>query len=358
MPPIRIELLGKLRFLVGAIPLPSIGTNRLQSLLAYLVLHADTPQSREQLAYLLWPESSEPQARTNLRQLLHHLRRALPVECSLLFADNQTVCWRTGEACSVDVTEFTTAATRAADAHKRGDLNAALQSLDEAARLYQDDLLPDLYDPWLEPMRDQLRQQFADVLSRLSALLGQAGDYSAAIRHATRLVSLDPLRESSYHTLMRLHTQNSDRSSTLRVYHQCMRTLQRELGVSPSQATQDLFTQALKSETTAARVEVPCYRSSFADGRQNQRMESPARLLAPRLARRDSFGTDPGRARNRQVAPGRRAVPILHQFPGKRGRPCLLLCRGRTARLRTHRRMAPRRDNAVHPKAIAQAAAR
>ena len=249
MPPIRIELLGKLRFLVGTNPLISIGTNRLQSLLAYLVLHGDAPQSREQLAYLLWPESSESQARTNLRQLLHHLRRALPVECSLLAADNQTVCWRTANSCSLDVTEFTAAAIRGADAYKRGDFTAALGALEEGARLYQDDLLPDLYDQWLEPMRDQLRQQFADVLSRLSALLGQAGDYTAAIWHATRLVSLDPLRESSYQTLMRLHAQNNDRSSALRVYHQCMRTLQRELGVSPSQATQDLFAQALKSET-------------------------------------------------------------------------------------------------------------
>jgi DNA-binding SARP family transcriptional activator/predicted ATPase len=248
VPPIRIELLGKLRFLVGPNPLTSIGTNRLQSLLAYLVLHSDAPQSREQLASLLWPESSESQARTNLRQLLHHLRRALPVECSLLTADNQTVCWRTGNTCSLDVTDFTAAAIRGANAHKKGDLTAALQALDEAARLYQDDLLPDLYDPWLEPIRDQLRHQFADVLSRLSALLGQAGDYSAAIQYATRLLSLDPLRESPYQTLMLLHVQNNDRSSALRVYHQCMRTLQRELGVSPSQATQDLFTQALKSE--------------------------------------------------------------------------------------------------------------
>jgi Cdc6-like AAA superfamily ATPase len=47
---------------------------------------------------------------------------------------------------------------------------------------------------------------------------------------------------------MRLHMQNDDRSSALRVYHQCKRTLQRELGVSPSKSTQDLFMQALKSE--------------------------------------------------------------------------------------------------------------
>src|SRR5262249_33517532 len=87
-----------------------------------------------------------------------------------------------------------------------------------------------------------------EVLSRLSALLERAGDYSEAIRHTTRLVSLDPLRESSYQALMRLHARNNDRSSALRIYHQCMRTLQRELGISPSKATQDLFTQAMKSE--------------------------------------------------------------------------------------------------------------
>jgi len=45
--PIRVELLGKLRFTFGQQLLTSINTNRLQSLLAFLVLHADAPQSRE-----------------------------------------------------------------------------------------------------------------------------------------------------------------------------------------------------------------------------------------------------------------------------------------------------------------------
>jgi DNA-binding SARP family transcriptional activator len=51
---------------------------------------------------------------------------------------------------------------------------------------------------------------------------------------------------------MRLHVRNHDRSSTSRVYHQCMRNLQRELGVSPSKGTQDIFMRALKSETLLA----------------------------------------------------------------------------------------------------------
>ena len=37
------------------------------SLLAYLLFHRDTPQPRQHLAFLLWPDSSESQARTNLR---------------------------------------------------------------------------------------------------------------------------------------------------------------------------------------------------------------------------------------------------------------------------------------------------
>jgi hypothetical protein len=46
---------------------PPLGSARAESLLAYLLLHRDAAQPRQRLAFLLWPDSSEPQARTNLR---------------------------------------------------------------------------------------------------------------------------------------------------------------------------------------------------------------------------------------------------------------------------------------------------
>ena len=117
-----------------------------------------------------------------------------------------------------------------------------------------------MYDEWLEPTRSQLRQQFADVLSRLAGLLETLGEYAAGIRHATRLLALDPLRESYYQALMRLHLRNHDRSSALRVYHQCMRNLQRELGVSPSKSMQEMLKEVLKSEELpSAPAELPPY---------------------------------------------------------------------------------------------------
>ena len=55
-------------------PLPPLDSSRAESLLAYLLLHRDAPQPRQHLAFLLWPGSTEGQAQTNLRKVLHTLR--------------------------------------------------------------------------------------------------------------------------------------------------------------------------------------------------------------------------------------------------------------------------------------------
>jgi hypothetical protein len=99
MPLLQIDVFGALHIRCGDAPIASVNTTRLQSLFAYLVLHCDTPVSRERFAFLLWPDSSESQARTNLRQLLHHLRRALPPDCCLLESDHHTVQWRHDPSC-------------------------------------------------------------------------------------------------------------------------------------------------------------------------------------------------------------------------------------------------------------------
>ncbi len=299
MTPIRIELLGKMRFTYGQDLLTSINTNRMRTLLAYLVLHADAAQTREHLAFLLWPESNEGQARTNLRQLLHNLRRALPLDCSLLVTDNHSVRWKPDNSCAIDVIEFEEA-VQAAAAVKEGDPQARLRALEAAARVYQDDLLVDLYDDWLEVKRAQLRQQLAEVLGSLAALLENLGEYETAIRYCTRLVSLDPLREAYYQTLIRLHVRNRDRSSALRVYHQCMRNLQRELGVSPGKAIQELFAEAMKCEDSpGAPVEQPPYATNL-----------PSQMVGRKAEWESLLG------KLRSVAEGRSHLALIMGEPG------------------------------------------
>src|SRR5215212_6040194 len=90
-PILSIYLLGNFRVYYQGRAINAINTTRLQSLLAYLVLHRNTPLSRQHLAFLFWPDSSEAQARTNLRNLLHKLRAALPEIDDHLSADQHTV---------------------------------------------------------------------------------------------------------------------------------------------------------------------------------------------------------------------------------------------------------------------------
>ena len=50
------------------------------ALLAVLALRPGVPFEREWLAALLWPDVTEAQARTSLRQALGHLRKAIAPE--------------------------------------------------------------------------------------------------------------------------------------------------------------------------------------------------------------------------------------------------------------------------------------
>ena len=85
---------------------------RLESLVAYLLMHCDRPVAREQLAFTLWPESSDAQALTNLRRELHLLRRALPIPTASSCSSTGTVQWRPDGPFRFDVADFEAAVER------------------------------------------------------------------------------------------------------------------------------------------------------------------------------------------------------------------------------------------------------
>src|ERR671911_310435 len=105
-PVLSIRLFGALDLRYGDRLLSPLASARAETLLAYLVLHRDAPQSRQHLAFVLWPDSSEPQARTNLRHLLHDLRRALPDADRFLDITPRTLQWRPDAPFRLDVAAF------------------------------------------------------------------------------------------------------------------------------------------------------------------------------------------------------------------------------------------------------------
>lgn len=251
-PTLRIHLLGDFMLLAGDKPVTTVIVPRLQSLIAYLLLHRDAPQDRSHIAFLLWPDSTEAQAHTNLRKLLYQLRQSLPEADSFLHADNRSLQWQavTAAPWTLDVLEFEQALVRAEQARHIQDTAEQRLALEQALRLYRGDLLPNCYDEWILPERDRLHQLFVHAAEQLIARLEQERDYAGAISAAQRLLRSDPLQEAAYRSLMRLYALHGDRAAALRVYHNCATTLERELGIEPGKATRQVYEALMQVDTS------------------------------------------------------------------------------------------------------------
>jgi len=208
-------------------PLAPFDSARAESLLAYLLLHREAPQPRQRVAFLLWPDSTEPQALTNLRKVLHTLRRALPDLDRLMDVGPRNLQWRADVPLWLDVEHFERA--------------LADGRLEEAVETYGGELLAGRYDEWLVEERERLAGLDLEALERLARRLEEQERWPEAIRCAERLAAQDPLREASHRLLIGLCRAGEDRARALRAYHVCATTLERELGIEPSPETRAIY---------------------------------------------------------------------------------------------------------------------
>lgn len=254
---LHIQLLGDFHLLHGDAPLMTLQSPQEQSLLAYLLLHRSAPQSRQHLSFLFWPDSTEAQARSQLRKALFRLRQDLPEADTFLYADTQTVQWLPESPFTLDVAAFEDALAAAEEGETAGSQDGVREALEKAVAAYGGDLLPACYDDWILAERARLREGFVRALERLAALLEEGREYEAAIRYAQRLLRHDPLHEPAYRDLMRLHALTGNRASALRAYHACASVLQRELEVEPGPDTRQLYERLLRAEPAVEPAVLP-----------------------------------------------------------------------------------------------------
>ena len=231
-----ISLLGEMRIAVDS-SVAALRSPRALALLGFLLVHRGAPQRREYVAGQFWPDSSQAQARANLRRELHSLRAGLPQASRWLTADSGSLLWRLDPDCHLDVAVFEAAADAAETALAAGDLAGFRRAATDAVRAYRGEFMPALYDDWAAAERDRLHRRCLTLLDQLIAREQDAGAYAEAIELARRRIDLEPLEEVGYRSLLRLQALSGDRAAALQTYHRCTSVLERELGVAPDRAT-------------------------------------------------------------------------------------------------------------------------
>ncbi len=231
---LRIHLLGYPQIFNDNVPLPPPTPNKVFVLWAYLLLNGRRPIPRDHLAYTLWPDTTEPNARANLRRHLHLLRKYLPdapPNLPWVLSTRQTVQWNPDADYELDAAAL---ATMLESFDGETAVPAQWTTLTES---YHGDLMEGFYDDWILAERARLRQRYGRLLQQHSAAQTKNNDLPGAIRTTKQLLAFDPLREETYRKLMHLHYRAGDRAAALETFRQCQTALQTEMNIPPMPET-------------------------------------------------------------------------------------------------------------------------
>jgi DNA-binding SARP family transcriptional activator len=232
---LEVRLLGKFSVNLDGRPV-EVPWHPGQLLLAYLILNAEKTHRREKLAGLLWPDSDELNARNNLRQTLWRLRQALGEEYFL--TDKILVGFNSEAGYQLDVNLLLNEGTETASA-------------DELIRIvsaYEGSLLPGFYEDWVVLEQERLQAIFEHRMQVLLNRLVEGRRWSDVLAWSERWIALGQTPEPAYRALMLAHSGLGDRSNVVAVYQRCVKALQQELGVEPSEQTRKLYERLISPE--------------------------------------------------------------------------------------------------------------
>lgn len=224
---LELRILGQFEVRVDGEPI-EIASRPAQSLFAYLCFHPHLQHRREKLAGMLWPDSDESNARSNLRHALWRLGEV--VGKASFVADKLSISINPEADLWIDVAQFETTS----EDDPLDDVLAAVQ-------LYRGELLPGFYEDWVELERERLRAAYDRKVERLISLLLDAGRWAAAIQWSERWIAQGHVPEYAFRSLMVAHRALGDSAKVASTYERCKAALREDLDVEPSPETTTLF---------------------------------------------------------------------------------------------------------------------
>jgi DNA-binding SARP family transcriptional activator len=224
---------------------------------------------REAAIELFWPESDLDKGTTNLRSLVHAMRRTLDPHGTAdpVVFDRAAVGLRTGPDLWVDADAFETALAQARD---QAD---SMARLEQASALYRGAYLPDdLDEVWTESRREHLKRSWIDLKLQLASHYEQLGQTEGALTHLEEVIGEDSSNEPAVQAMMRLLLHLGRPREAAQIFDTMRDVLLDELGVEPTAASAELRRQASARSSQSAPSREPPFRCPYP-------FPEPARLI-------------------------------------------------------------------------------
>jgi DNA-binding SARP family transcriptional activator len=234
-----ISCLGQFRVQIDDQPV-EIPSRPAQSLFAYLALNGYKVHRRERLAGLLWPDSTDENARGYLRQGLWRIRKSFETAGAswqdYLQIDEITVTFGKQGGISLD-TDFLL--------QPKDGNRWTVEELIERVEVYGGELLPGFYDEWIILDRERLKSAYDHKMRLLLNQLEANQSWDDVLEWGERWIALGHVPEPAYRALMIAHAMRGDRSAVSAIYQRCEQALLEELGVPASKELLETYQQIL-----------------------------------------------------------------------------------------------------------------
>lgn len=244
--PLRLQTLGRLRVVAAEEPrsdeLPV--TDKSRELLQRLVAAGAPGESTASLASSLWPEQSGSEQDRLLGEAVHRLGQWLR-DASAVEAHGEGLrlnprhCW-------CDAWTFERLTQGLVDDQPGGAAPMDWEAANLALSLYAGHFLADEGDkPWAKAYRNRLRERFLRLVRHVARQFEAMNALGAAASICERGLEVDATAEPLYQQLMICHLSRGHHAKALEVYRRCRVSLLGELGVPPSEQTEQLHRAAM-----------------------------------------------------------------------------------------------------------------
>ena len=229
---LSVSLVGRLTLRFNG-RLVELRTQKAGAVLSYLALTETKHESRERLVGLLWSRSDEEKARASLRQVVRELRTAFEDAGYRGFSAGRLSIHLTADKVEVDIESI----IRLAESGRVHPLLLNTPDLGERILEGLDDLDPS-FRIWVLAKRQTIHDRLMRSLGAGLAATDLAP--SAKTEIASAIVNLDPTHEEACCHLMQIHAEQGDVAGALRIYNALWNLLDRDYGMEPSLATEEL----------------------------------------------------------------------------------------------------------------------
>jgi LuxR family maltose regulon positive regulatory protein len=205
--------------------------------LFFYFLTSPKPLTKEQVGETLWPDADEPQKlKLRFKNEIYRLRRAIGQD--VITYEDAVYRFNRSLDFEYDVEAFESFLSRA---KSTTSLAGQIELYQKAVDLVRGPFLEDIYADWAMFDREHLSQIYLSALLTLAELFQKQARQEEALATCQRALDYDLTFESACCLSMQIYYRMGDRASIIHTYQAYKEALQRQLDMSPSKETEELY---------------------------------------------------------------------------------------------------------------------